>query len=102
MTIKEEMLPIIPIGVSEIADILEKAAFMIYPAAFPETFGISSLESLAYNTPILTNTFGALEETAIDLACYKIPYAIEPNGLFPNINKEQQIDLFVDIHGHSR
>lgn len=81
---------------NEIADILAQSSFMIYPAAFPETFGISSLESLAYNTPLITCTFGALEETAIDLACYKIPYAIEPNSLFPTINTEYQIAVFVN------
>lgn len=81
----------------EIATYLANASFMIFPGAFPETFGISSLESLLYNTPLITTRFGALEETAIDLACYKIDYAIEPNSLFPNINIEQQVDKFVDI-----
>ncbi len=81
---------------SEIADILAKASFMIYPAGFPETFGISTLESLAYNTPLITCRFGALEETAVDLACYKIPYPIEPNGLFPHINKPWQLNKFVE------
>lgn len=80
---------------SEIADILTKASFMLYPAAFPETFGISSLESLTYNTPLVTCRFGALEETAISLACYLIDYPIEPNGLFPDINKAYQVEQFV-------
>jgi glycosyltransferase involved in cell wall biosynthesis len=82
---------------SDIADILADASFMIYPGAFPETSGISTLESLAYNTPLLTCTFGALEETAFDAACYKIPYAIEPNSLFPFINKSDQIARFVNM-----
>lgn len=82
---------------SEIAEILAKSSYMIYPAAFPETFGISCLESLNYNTPLITCQFGALEETAIDAACYKIPYAIEPNSLFPNINTDQQIEKFVGL-----
>lgn len=81
----------------DIANILKEASFMIYPCAFPETFGISSLESLLYNTPLITCRFGALEETAIDLACYKIDYPIEPNNLFPNINTDKQIDKFVDL-----
>lgn len=89
-----EFLGIIP--QSEIAEILSKASYMIYPAAFPETFGISTLESLAYNTPLITCRFGALEETAVDMACYKIPYAIEPNGLFPDINKEEQCRMFAE------
>lgn len=82
---------------SEIAEIMAEASYMIYPAAFPETFGISSLEALAHNTPLITCRFGALEETAIDLACYKIPYAIEPNGLFPWFNSDYQVDAFVDV-----
>lgn len=79
----------------DIADILTKANFMIYPAAFPETFGISTLESLLYNTPVLTCRFGALEEIALEGACYHIDYAIEPNGLFPFINTDYQIEKFV-------
>ena len=79
----------------EIADILTSASFMIYPAAFPETFGISSLESLLYNTPIITCRFGALEEIALEGACYHIDYSIEPNGLFPDINSPEQVDKFV-------
>lgn len=78
----------------EIADILCQSSFMLFPGAFPETFGISSLESLIYNTPLITTRFGALEETAVNQACYLIDYAIEPNGLFPNINKEQQVERF--------
>lgn len=81
----------------EIAHHLAKASFMIFPGAFPETFGISSLESLLYNTPIITTRFGALEETALDLACYKMDYAIEPNGLFPSIDKMNQVEKFVEL-----
>jgi glycosyltransferase involved in cell wall biosynthesis len=68
----------------------------LYPCTFPETFGISSLESLLYKTPILTNRFGALEETALNLACYHIDYAIAPNDLFPHINKNEQIKKFIN------
>ena len=81
----------------QIADIMMKSSFMIFPGAFPETFGISSLEALAYNTPLITTRFGALEETAVDLACYKLDYAIEPNSLFPNINLQEQVDKFVAL-----
>jgi FkbM family methyltransferase len=80
----------------EIAQILANAWMMLYPGAFPETFGISSLESLLYNTPLVTTRFGALEETAVELACYHVDYAIEPNGLFPNINKDQQVEKFLN------
>lgn len=79
----------------QIADILANATFMIYPTDFPETFGISSLEALLYKTPIITSRFGALEETAIDLACYKTNYASVPNSLFPNIDAEAQANIFV-------
>jgi FkbM family methyltransferase len=80
----------------QIAAILSNAWMMLYPGAFPETFGISALESLLYKTPLVTTRFGALEETAIDLACYHIDYAIEPNSLFPHINKEAQVQKFID------
>lgn len=79
----------------EIAKILASAWMMLYPGAFPETFGISSLESLLYKTPLVTTRFGALEETAVDLACYHIDYAIEPNVLFTTIDKEKQVEKFL-------
>jgi FkbM family methyltransferase len=87
----------------EIAEILSNAGFMIYPTAFPETFGISTLESLLYRTPVITNTFGALEETAVNLACYKVPYPTEPNSLFPHIDKQKQVQQFVEqvVRAHS-
>lgn len=81
----------------EISNILRTASFMIYPCAFPETFGISTLEALAHNVPIITCNFGAMEETAIDAASYKIPYSIEPNGLYPWISLEDQVNRFVDM-----
>jgi len=81
---------------SEIADILERASYKLFPGAFPETFGISSLEAIAYNTPIIGTRFGALEETAVSEACYMIDYAIEPNSLFPFIPKERQVEKFVN------
>ena len=79
----------------EIGEILSVANFMIYPTAFPETFGISTLESLLYNTPVITCRFGALEEVALEKACYLLDYAVEPNGLFPDINKPEQVEKFV-------
>lgn len=81
----------------EIATILARATYMLYPAAFPETFGISSLESLLYNTPVITCNFGALEQIATDATCYKIDYAIESNVLFTDINKEKQVRKFVNL-----
>jgi glycosyltransferase involved in cell wall biosynthesis len=80
----------------EISDILRKASYMIYPAGFPETFGISTLEALAHNVPLITCIFGALEETAIDLASWKIKYPVEPNWALPWLNQEQQVNIFVD------
>lgn len=80
----------------EIAERLAKASLTIYPGAFPETFGISTLESLAYNTPVVTTRFGALEETAIEDASYLIDYAITPNVLFQTINEDEQVGIFVN------
>jgi glycosyltransferase involved in cell wall biosynthesis len=82
---------------SEIAEILSQASLFLFPGAFPETFGISTLESLAYNTPLVTTRFGALEETAVENACYKIDYAIEPNSLYPFIDSKVQEDRFVNL-----
>lgn len=81
----------------EIAEILADATYMIYPADFPETFGISTLESLLYKTPLITCRFGALEETAIDLACYKLDYPATPNSLFPHIDPYKQADQFIKM-----
>lgn len=80
----------------EISDILRKASYMIYPVGFPETFGISTLEALAHNVPLITCQFGALEETAIDLASWKIKYPVEKNWAMQWLNEESQINLFVD------
>ena len=85
------------ISQKEIAGILTESSFMIYPSVFPETFGISSLESLLYNTPIITCRFGALEEIALEGACYLMDYAVEPNVLFPDINTTEQINKFVNL-----
>lgn len=81
----------------EIAKIMATASFNIYPGAFPETSGISILESINYNTPIIGTRFGAMEETGTESASYYIDYAIEPNGLFPNINSDQQVEKFVQL-----
>ena len=80
----------------EISDILRKASYMIYPVGFPETFGISTLEALAHNVPLITCQFGALEETAIDLASWKIKYPVEKNWAMHWLNEESQVNLFVD------
>jgi glycosyltransferase involved in cell wall biosynthesis len=83
---------------------LKKASFNLYPSKFPETFGISALESLYYNTPLITCRFGALEEVAISQACYLIDYAIEPNVLFTNIDWAEQaqkmIEMAVEAHSN--
>lgn len=81
----------------QVAEILAKSSLMLYPAVFPETFGISSLESITYHTPIVTCTFGALEETALDMACYKMPYAVAPNSLFTQIDSAKQMQQFVQL-----
>jgi FkbM family methyltransferase len=83
------------ISQQEIATILARASYMVYPCGFPETFGISTLEALAHNVPIITCRYGALEETAIDIASYKIPYPVEPNWAVPWLNKDKQVQIFV-------
>ena len=80
----------------EISEILRKASYMIYPAGFPETYGISTLEALAHNVPLITCRFGALEETAIDLASWKINYPVEPNWAMQWLNQDSQVQIFVD------
>ena len=82
---------------TEVAAWMAKASYMLYPGEFPETFGISVLEALSYNTPVICNTFGALEEIAMDVACWKTPYAIQPNGLFPHIVASDQEERFVKL-----
>ena len=81
----------------EIASILAQANFMIYPCDFPETFGISTLESLLYNTPVITCRFGGLEETAAAGSCYLLDYPVVPNGLFPEIDRGQQVQKFAEM-----
>lgn len=80
----------------EIARVLAKASYFIYPTAFPETFGISTLEAQAYNCPPITCRFGALEEVAMDEGSWKIDYTVEPNVLFPDIDTPAQVAKFVD------
>lgn len=81
----------------KIAEIMAQASYNLYPGAYPETSGISSIESINYNTPIIGVRFGAMEESATDSASYYIDYAIEPNGLFPWINQEQQVTRYVGL-----
>jgi 2-polyprenyl-3-methyl-5-hydroxy-6-metoxy-1,4-benzoquinol methylase/glycosyltransferase involved in cell wall biosynthesis len=60
----------------QIADILLKASYFIYPGAFPETFGISATEALNCNVPLIATRFGALDETAPEATSYLIDYPI--------------------------
>jgi len=81
----------------KIAEIMAQATYNLYPGAYPETSGISSIESINYNTPIIGVRFGAMEESATELSSYYIDYAIEPNSLFPWINKDSQVNRYVDL-----
>ena len=81
----------------EIAKLLAKASYMLYPGAYPETSGISSIESIAHNTPIIGTRFGAMAESGTESASYFIDYAIEPNSLYPWINTDEQVDKFVNL-----
>jgi len=79
----------------QIAEILTKASYFIFPGAFPETFGISTLEAINYNVPLIGTRFGALEETGLEQASYLLDYAIEPTPLSPWINSDNQVLEFV-------
>ncbi len=79
-----------------VSELTAKAGWFIYPASLPETYGISTVEALYANTPLLTCRFGALEETSTENS-YLIDYAIIPNGLFPNIDSKDQVNKFVDM-----
>lgn len=71
----------------EIAEILSKATFMIYPPSFPETFGISTLEALYYGVIPITSKFGALEQTAIEDMSYLMSYEVN------EVDENQQRDF---------
>lgn len=79
----------------EIAHLLAKATYFLYPTSFPETFGISTLEAQAYNCTPITCRFGALEEVAMDEGSWKIDYSVTPNVLFPEIDQAAQVEKFV-------
>lgn len=81
----------------EVAELFARAYMTLYPTDFPETFGISTLESLIANTPVATCRFGALEETAVDLACYKLDYTTTPNFMNPGIDQVTQCERFADM-----
>jgi len=73
----------------EIATILKEASLMIYPAVFPETYGISTLEAINYNVPLVGCRFGALEEVAASSTSYLINYDISYD--------DNQLDRFVSM-----
>jgi glycosyltransferase involved in cell wall biosynthesis/GT2 family glycosyltransferase len=80
----------------KVAKTLASASYMIYPQSLPETFGISTVESLAYGTPVITGRFGAMEETALDDACWLMDYPVDSNSLY-NFNKEAHVNAFVNL-----
>lgn len=85
------------VGPWAVAQHLQKASFLLAPSAYPETFGLSLLEAQAYNCPVITCRFGAAEETAVEEACYKINYPIEPNNVYPHIDGKAQVAKYVDL-----
>lgn len=80
---------------SEISKILSQASFFLYPSEFPETYGISTLEAIMHNVPPITCERGALEETAIDIASYKIPYPMKKDWACPWLDEEEQKRKFI-------
>lgn len=81
----------------QIAEIMATANYNLFPGAYPETSGISSIESINYNTPIIGTRFGAMEESATEAASYFMDYAIEPNSLYQWIDSDAQVDLYVEL-----
>lgn len=82
---------------TEISDILKRASFFLYPSAFPETYGISTLEALAHNVPVITCKRGALEEVAIDIASWKMNYPIEKDMFCEWLNSDEQVKWFSNM-----
>lgn len=80
----------------QVATSLQEASYLLAPSAYPETFGLSILEAQVYNCPVVTCRFGAAEETAVDEACFKINYPIEPNNVYPYIDGKAQVRKYVD------
>lgn len=85
----------------EVADIMVKASYYIYPATFPETFGISAAEAMNYNVPLITTRFGALEEIAPESTSYHIEFPItrdmEHYHRVNPIAEEGQIVRFIEL-----
>ena len=61
----------------EVADILTKASYFIYPNTYQEIFGISVTEAINYNVPLIGHRFGALEEIAAEPTSYLINYSYD-------------------------
>lgn len=85
----------------EIARILAESYLMVYPASgHPETFSISVLESLMYNTPVVSFKFGAIEETAVAQCSYLVDYSLDygANHLDggKTVYNPSQVNRFVD------
>ncbi len=74
----------------EVANILAKSTFFLYPCIFPETFGISTLEAQKYMCLPITTNEGALQTTALDKTSYKI------DAVFGFV--EDFIDLTINAH----
>jgi 2-polyprenyl-3-methyl-5-hydroxy-6-metoxy-1,4-benzoquinol methylase len=85
----------------EVADILVKASYFIYPGAFPETFGISATEALNYNVPLITTKFGALEEIAPEKTSYHINFSITRDmNLYDRVyskGEPEQVEKFIAL-----
>lgn len=85
------------ISQQEVANHIAESYMYLYPnAKLQETFCISAIESFLYKTPIICSDYGAMEQTALESCCYKLDYPIENTWLYSNINKEEQINKFVD------
>ena len=81
----------------EIARIYKSAHATIHPGDFPESFGISTLESLCYNTPVICGEYGGLEEVGINEACYKLKYPAVATWAHPWLD----VDAMNEAYAHA-
>ena len=77
-----------------VAELVSKATFMLYPPAFPETFGMSVLEATNYNTPTITARFGALEQVAAPEVSFLTNYDVRHQ----NFNMDFFVEMAVGAH----
>jgi len=54
------------LGAAEKTRLLGQALATVVPTALPEPFGLVTLESMAYGTPVIATETGAVQELVVD------------------------------------